>query len=61
MGSIISAIHDDMNDYERLCEKYSEKAKYSPDAYGNMLLDCYSDHARKLKERERKEWEQRQL
>ena len=57
MGSIISAIHDDMEDYERLCEKYGEKPRVKPDAYGNRLLDCYGAHATELKRRQRLEWE----
>ncbi len=57
MGSIISAIHDDMEDYERLCERYGEKPHVKPDVRGIPLLDCYGAHASKLKERERLEWE----
>lgn len=56
MGSIISAIHDDMDEYEALCEKYKEKPEYIPDAYGRMLLDCYGSHAESLKRRQMEDW-----
>lgn len=56
MGSIISAINDDIKEYEYLCKKFNEKPQSSPDAYGNMLLDCYGKHAMELKERNRLEW-----
>lgn len=49
MGSINSAISDDMDDYKDLCKKFNEKPQYTPDHYGNMLLDCYGSHAEKLK------------
>jgi len=51
MSNILKAIHDDMEWYETLCERFNEKPQRSPDAYGNMLLDCYGKHADKLQER----------
>jgi len=51
MGSINSAISDDMDDYKDLCKKFNEKPQYTPDHYGNMLLDCYGQHANELKKR----------
>lgn len=56
MGSVISAIHDDMEEYEDLCRKYGETPHRSPDAYGNLLVDCYGQHARLLKQRQQAEW-----
>jgi hypothetical protein len=50
MGSIMSAISDDIDEYVRLCEKYNEKVQYSSGS-----ADCYGEHARKLKERNRSE------
>ncbi len=55
MGSIISAIHDDIEDYQWLCQKYGEKVVTTPDRYGNQLPDCYGPHAKSLEERERAE------
>lgn len=55
MGSIISAIHDDINEYVALCEHFGEKIQYSPDHYGRQLEDCYGAHATELKERQRVE------
>lgn len=52
MGSIMSAISDDIDEYEALCEKYNEKIRYSVGG-----PDCYGEHARLLKERQRREWE----
>jgi hypothetical protein len=53
---MISAIHDDMEEYEALCKKYNEQPLRKSDAYGNMLLDCYSEHASGLIKRRNKEW-----
>jgi hypothetical protein len=55
MGSIISAINDDMDKYKWLCGRYSEQPQYTKDAYGNLLLDCYGEHAQKLENKLRKE------
>ncbi len=51
MGSIISAISDDIDEYEALCRKYGEKIQYS---YGSA--DCYGEHADSLKYRSRVEY-----
>lgn len=56
MSDIISAIHDDMDEYEYLCEKYNEQPQYKQDNWGNNLLDCYGEHAKDLLNRKRKEW-----
>jgi hypothetical protein len=58
MSNIISAIHDDMNEYEELCREYRETPIKTPDRWGNMLVDCYGTHARDLKKRARLEYEQ---
>jgi len=53
MGSIISAINDDIDEYESLCKFYFEKPV--GDKYG---IDPYCEHAKELKKRHRKELEQ---
>lgn len=58
MSNILSAIHDDMEEYVDLCAKYGEEVEYSKDAYGNLLVDCYGNHARKLYQRQTNEREQ---
>jgi len=50
MSDIISAIHDDMDDYEFLCEKYGERVRMK-----DFEPDCYGAHAKKLEKREQKE------
>lgn len=52
MGSIMSAIEDEMVEYERRCEKYGEKVVYTTGG-----PDCYGTHALQLKDRERAEHE----
>lgn len=47
MGNIISAIHDDIDEYIWLCKKYGEKVQYKP----GQGEDCYGEHARALKKR----------
>lgn len=59
MGSIMSAIRDDIAEYEALCDKYVEAVQRRPDAYGNMLPDCYGDHAAGLKFRAHVEYAMR--
>lgn len=51
MGSIVSAVADDEDEYEALCKKYGEQVRYS---LGHP--NCYGEHARQLKERQRNEW-----
>lgn len=46
MGSIMSAIADDIDDYLYLCKKFNEKPVYS---HGSP--DCYGAHAQKLEKR----------
>ena len=46
MGSIMSAISDDIDDYVHLCRKYGEPVQYS---HGSA--DCYGDHCRELRNR----------
>jgi hypothetical protein len=50
MGSIISAIRDDIAEYEKLCADYAEPIHM--DERG--VPDCYGRHATELKERARK-------
>lgn len=50
MGSVISAINDDMDEYEHLCEKYGEKVQYWTGG-----PHCYGEHALGLKKRLREE------
>ncbi len=56
MSDILSAIHDDMNEYEYLCRQYGEEIQKTPDRWGNMLVDCYGQHASDLKARARIEY-----
>lgn len=56
MGSIMSAIRDDIDEYEALCEKYGEKVQRKPTVQGVMLPDAYSEHADALKFRARVEY-----
>jgi hypothetical protein len=58
MSNIISAIQDDMDEYEDLCREYGETPIRTPDRWGNMLVDCYGKHAQDLKRRARLEYEQ---
>lgn len=55
MSDIISAIHDDIEEYVRLCKLHNEEVQYVRDAYGHMVEDCYGEHAEKLLERRSKE------
>jgi adenylate cyclase class IV len=50
MSDIISAICHDMDAYEALCARFEERIIYS-----NGSADCYGVHAKKLKERARRE------
>lgn len=54
MSDICSAIHDDIQDYIRLCSKYGETVKYTDSC---RTEDCYGNHADKLRKRERSEVE----
>lgn len=56
MGSIMSAIRDDIEEYEALCAKYGEKVHHKPTAQGVPLPDCYGEHAAQLKFRSRVEY-----
>ncbi len=51
MGNILSAIQDDIKEYEYLCRKYKEEVQTKFDAYGNRGPDCYGSHAQELKNR----------
>jgi len=53
MSDICSAIHDDIQNYIRLCHKYGEKVVYSD----GWVEDCYGKHAKKLEKREKSEIE----
>jgi len=46
----MSAIRDDIEDYEALCGRYGEEVRYS---HGSA--DCYGKHADSLKERARRD------
>jgi hypothetical protein len=56
MGSIMSAIRDDIDEYEALCEKYGEEVQRKPTVQGIMLPDAYGEHADALKFRSRVEY-----
>lgn len=51
MSNILSAINDDMDWYQTLCERFNEKPQYKNDVRGFPLLDCYGKHADKLQKR----------
>lgn len=55
MGSIISAIDDDINHYYYLCEKYNEKPVMLNDSKHFYEPDCYGKHAKELELRLREE------
>jgi hypothetical protein len=50
MSGSRQAFDDDQKEYERLCRKYGER----PESDGVLGSHPYSDHAQKLKERDRK-------
>lgn len=52
MSDIMSAISYDIEIYEDLCERFNEEVQYSRDYYGNMLVDCYGEHAEKLRKKD---------
>jgi hypothetical protein len=56
MGSIIGAIHDDIEEYKELCARYNETVRLKPTAQGIGLPDCYGPHASLLKARLREDW-----
>lgn len=56
MGSILSAIRDDMDEYQDLCRKYGEEVQTTLTAQGVRLPDSYGKHAAKLKKRQAAEW-----
>ncbi len=51
MGSIISAIYDDIEEYKSLCRRFGEKVRTTPDRWGNNTADCYGEHAASLKKK----------
>lgn len=48
MGSILSAISDDINEYRWLCQHFREKVQHERGVYGP---DCYGPHAKLLERR----------
>jgi uncharacterized protein YeaO (DUF488 family) len=55
MSNILSAIQDDIDEYEALCRRFKEPIQTKYDSYGNNLPDCYGAHALALKTRLREE------
>lgn len=55
MGDILSAIADDIREYERRCKKYGEEVQIIRSGWGEPSPDCYGVHAEELKRRERRE------
>lgn len=55
MGNLLSAINDDINEYEQLCRKYGEEVQTEYDVYGIRTPACYGTHASELKQRFREE------
>lgn len=56
MGSITSAVSDDIDEYEALCRRYGEEVRYAS-AAGGSTPDCYGSHAEELKRRRAAELE----
>lgn len=54
MSDLISAIQDDIEEYEWLCNYFNEKPKTSRNRNGVKIIDPYGNHADKLKERWKK-------
>lgn len=54
MSDSMAAIQRDIDEYERLCERYHEEVRYRPNVYGGYCVDCYGEHAKILKDRELK-------
>lgn len=52
MSDMLKAIHNDTEEYKRLCQKYKEAPVMLP---GGLDADCYGSHAMKLKRREQEE------
>lgn len=52
MSDIMSAIAHDIEMYELRCKKYNEEVQYNRDYYGNMLVNCYGEHAEKLRKKD---------
>jgi len=55
MSDLMSAIHDDIQEYRRLCELYDEDVQYQEDYYNIPVENCYGKHATKLKEKHKKQ------
>lgn len=51
MSDILSAIYDDIQEYEFLCRKYNEEIRYSENQFGIRSPDCYGLHATELEKR----------
>jgi hypothetical protein len=52
MSDVSKSILEDIEEYERLCRKYKEQAEYD-----SMGINPYGKHAKKLKNREIEEEE----
>lgn len=50
MGSILSAIVDDIEEYRYLCARFNEPVQYSRTAQGIPVEDCYGSHMDHLRE-----------
>jgi hypothetical protein len=55
MGSLMSAIRDDIQEYVSLCNLYGHEVRYRKDAYGNSTEDCYGSHSEQLHKRKEQE------
>jgi len=49
MGDLMKKIQEDIDEYKRLCKDNNEDVQYDYDYYGNLIVDCYGEHAKKLK------------
>ncbi len=46
MGSILSSIRDDIQEYVDLCKRLDEKVQFMTTAQGTRLPDAYGQHAK---------------
>ena len=45
MGSALSKIQDDMDDYQWLCDLFDEEIQHKANAHGLRIPDCYGSHS----------------
>jgi hypothetical protein len=53
MSDLLSVKAYDLQIYRYRCKKYNEEIQYTVDNWGNLITDCYGEHARKLEMKDR--------